>query len=167
MLAGADRGGNASSIGARRAGIANATTGGWGNLGGGVTQLIMPLIFEGIKNSVEPFEAWRWAMFVPGFLHILAGMGILFFSTDLPDGNYAVLKKSGNMAQDSGVKMILNAVTNYRCALLPAPHHLCSASCACTLWAWHHARHLKGMRARAERGCSPSRTASASASSSR
>lgn len=145
-----------------RAGIANATTGGWGNLGGGVTQLIMPLIFEGIKNGKEPFEAWRWAMFVPGFLHILAGIGILFFSTDLPDGNYAMLKKAGNMAKDSGAKMIINAISNYRCALQPMRHSVqpCLHRRAPGAVADRPVR-------RAGRGCSPFRTASASASSSR
>jgi MFS transporter, NNP family, nitrate/nitrite transporter len=54
-------------------GVANATTGGWGNLGGGVTQLLMPLIYDGMTKIHQPFIAWRWAMFVPGFFHILAG----------------------------------------------------------------------------------------------
>jgi sugar phosphate permease len=102
-----------------RAGIANATTAGWGNLGGGVTQLIMPLIFKGITAHEEPFIAWRWAMFVPAFMHIIAGVGVLFFSTDLPDGNYAVLKKSNKMSKDNPMNVFLTAILNYRCAVTP------------------------------------------------
>jgi hypothetical protein len=89
---------------------------GWGNLGGGATQLLMPLVYDGMTHLHSPFIAWRWAFFVPGFMHILGGMLILFFSTDLPDGNYALLKKSGGLAKDNGGKVMWNALRNYRCA---------------------------------------------------
>jgi hypothetical protein len=89
---------------------------GWGNLGGGATQLLMPLVYQGMTHLHSPFIAWRWAFFVPGFMHILGGMLILFFSTDLPDGNYALLKKSGGLAKDNGGKVMWNALRNYRCA---------------------------------------------------
>jgi MFS transporter, NNP family, nitrate/nitrite transporter len=98
--------------------MANATTGGWGNLGGGITQILMPVVYNGMTAAHEPFVAWRYAMFIPGFMHILGGILILFFSTDLPDGNYAVLKKTGAMNEDNGVRVLLNALTNYRCAIL-------------------------------------------------
>ena len=62
----------------------------------------------------EPFIAWRYAIFVPGFMHILGGIMILFFSTDLPDGNYAVLKKAGVMTSENPYNVMLNALTNYR-----------------------------------------------------
>ena len=58
--------------------------------------------------------AWRWAMFVPAFMHILSGILILFFSSDLPDGNYALLKKSGGMKGDSPLAVMLTALLNYR-----------------------------------------------------
>jgi MFS transporter, NNP family, nitrate/nitrite transporter len=97
------------------AGLANATSGGWGNLGGGVTQLLMPLIFNGLKTIHEPFLAWRWGMFVPAFMHIVAASGVLFFAQDLPDGNYAVLKKKMTMTPDSPWRVFLTAMLNYRC----------------------------------------------------
>jgi NNP family nitrate/nitrite transporter-like MFS transporter len=79
-----------------------------------VTNLIMPLIYTAISKSTEPFHAWRWAMFVPGFLHIFSGVMILFFTTDLPDGNYALLKKKGKMGKDSAWKVFLTGILNYR-----------------------------------------------------
>lgn len=112
-------------------GIANATTGGWGNLGGGVTQLLMPLVFRGISNTQEPFIAWRYAMFVPAFMHIVSGILILFFSSDLPDGNYAILKKSGGMKGDSPLAVMLTAVLNYRHATALRSFSLSDVATAC------------------------------------
>jgi NNP family nitrate/nitrite transporter-like MFS transporter len=44
-------------------GTANATTAGWGNLGGGVTQMVMPLIFAAVLMfGVEETLGWRLAM---------------------------------------------------------------------------------------------------------
>lgn len=79
----------------------------------------MPLIYNGMKNLHPAFEAWRWAFFVPGFFHIISGIGILFFSTDLPTGNYAALKAKGGMTKDGGLKVMINALRNYRCAAPP------------------------------------------------
>ena len=43
-------------------------------------------------------------------------MVILFLSTDLPDGNYAALKRSGKMRSDKTSRMFGVAMSNYRCA---------------------------------------------------
>src|SRR6185369_3372348 len=46
-------------------GTANATAAGWGNLGGGVTQVVMPLVFAGfMKLGLTQASAWRTAMLV-------------------------------------------------------------------------------------------------------
>ena len=57
-------------------------------------------------------------MFVPASMHIIAGILILFFSVDLPDGNYAVLKAqdSARIIKDNPWKTFMAGVTNYRCA---------------------------------------------------
>ncbi len=76
-------------------GTANATTAGWGNLGGGVTQMVMPLIFAGfVSLGFIDSQAWRYAMIVPGVLMI--GMGFIYYryTTDTPEGNIKDLKKN-------------------------------------------------------------------------
>ena len=79
-------------------GTANATTAGWGNLGGGVTQMVMPLIFAAIVMfGVEETVGWRLAMVVPGAVLLLAGVAYYKFTTDCPDGNYDELRASGAM----------------------------------------------------------------------
>ncbi|MFD2148029.1 MFS transporter [Mucilaginibacter antarcticus] len=70
-------------------GTANAVTGGWGNLGGGVTNMVMPLIFAAIVGfGYTSAEAWRYAMIVPGVMMLV--MAVLYhkYTKDTPDGNY-------------------------------------------------------------------------------
>lgn len=47
--------------------------------GGGVTQIVMPYMTEGIRKHVPEFEAWRWAFFLPGCLFIVITILILLF----------------------------------------------------------------------------------------
>lgn len=105
-------------------GVVNATGAGWGNLGGGVTQLVMPLIFEGIKSHVEPFVAWRYAFFVPGCLHIVVGFLVLFTTQDLPDGTYSALRSKGAMNKVDS-KVFLIGVRNYRLWVLTLTYGYC------------------------------------------
>lgn len=75
-------------------GTANAVTAGWGNLGGGVTQLVMPLIFAGfIGLGYSAGESWRLAMVVPGVALFIMGILYFLYTTDTPEGNLADLKK--------------------------------------------------------------------------
>ncbi|MBD3627805.1 NarK family nitrate/nitrite MFS transporter [Cyclobacterium sp.] len=75
-------------------GTANATSAGWGNMGGGVTQMIMPVIFAlFISLGFLEAEAWRYAMMVPGFAMILTAFAYYKWTTDFPEGNIRDLSK--------------------------------------------------------------------------
>ena len=79
-------------------GTANATSAGWGNLGGGVTQMVMPLIFAAIVSlGVSETLGWRLAMVVPGVVLFLLGIAYYFWTQDLPNGNFDDLRASGEM----------------------------------------------------------------------
>ena len=81
-------------------GTANATTAGWGNLGGGVTQMVMPLVLAGVMTfGIDQALGWRLAMMVPGITLLLAAVGYWFFTTDCPDGNYAELRAQGKLPE--------------------------------------------------------------------
>ncbi|MDA0353305.1 MAG: MFS transporter [Chloroflexi bacterium] len=86
-------------------GTANATTAGWGNLGGGVTQMVMPfvlslLVLFGLNEAV----GWRFAMVVPGIA--LFAMGIVYYkyTQDTPDGDFKDLRARGLLPPASATK---------------------------------------------------------------
>ncbi|QTP58347.1 MFS transporter [Billgrantia antri] len=84
-------------------GTANATSAGWGNLGGGTTQILMPLIFTGILMlGVNEALGWRLAMMVPGVVLFFAGIAYYRFTQDAPDGNFAELRARGELAEANG-----------------------------------------------------------------
>lgn len=97
-------------------GTANATTAGWGNLGGGVTQMVMPLVFAGALFFVGTEAlAWRYAMVIPGIALFLMGIAYYFFTQDCPEGNYSDLRAAGRMEDGRKVDgAFLEACRDYR-----------------------------------------------------
>jgi NNP family nitrate/nitrite transporter-like MFS transporter len=68
-------------------GSANATAAGWGNLGGGVTQIVMPLLFAAFMSfGAGAWWSWRLAMVVPGVVMLLTGIAYYLLTQDTPAG---------------------------------------------------------------------------------
>lgn len=81
-------------------GTANATSAGWGNLGGGANRLGMPIIASiVISFGIAEQDAWRYAMIIAGSVCFLMGLVYYFFTQDTPDGNYKDLKLKGALPQ--------------------------------------------------------------------
>jgi MFS transporter, NNP family, nitrate/nitrite transporter len=77
-------------------GTANATTAGWGNLGGGVTQFAMPLLFTAFMSfGAGSWWSWRLAMAVAGIALLLTGIAYYFLTEDTPDGDFKELRTAG------------------------------------------------------------------------
>lgn len=86
-------------------GTANATSAGWGNLGGGVTNMVMPLVFAAFVGlGFTDFWAWRLSMVAAGAVCLLAGIAYYFFTTDLPDGNFKELRAKGELREGKHVR---------------------------------------------------------------
>jgi len=102
-------------------GTANATSAGWGNLGGGVTQIVMPLIFSGlvIGFGFTDATAWRMAMVSVGIVIFLVGIAYYFLTQDAPDGNYKELREKGLLPEKKKVTgAYFNALKDYRVWIL-------------------------------------------------
>lgn len=114
-------------------GTANATSGGWGNLGGGVTQAVMPQIKRlmeiatGIPEDTRARRdrAWRLSMIFPGTALIMMSLVMFFFSDDLPEGNYADLHKAGTKEKTNPFKAFGRAAKNWRAWVLFALYGSC------------------------------------------
>ena len=97
-------------------GTANATSAGWGNLGGGVTQMVMPLVFSVfLWFGFTDASSWRLSMMAAGSVCFLAGIAYFFFTTDLPDGNFKELQASGELVKsETGKGSFWLAARDYR-----------------------------------------------------
>ncbi|RTE52141.1 MFS transporter [Arenibacter aquaticus] len=79
-------------------GTANATSAGWGNLGGGANRLGMPLIAAAVVSfGILEEIAWRYSMVIAGVICFSMGIIYFYFTQDTPEGNYKDLKKEGKM----------------------------------------------------------------------
>lgn len=79
-------------------GTANATTAGWGNMGGGFTQMLMPVVLAGVLAlGVPETLGWRVAMVVPGVALLIAGIAYYRLTQDTPQGNFKDLRAAGLM----------------------------------------------------------------------
>lgn len=70
-------------------GTANAVVGGWGNLGGGFTFILMPGLFQLVKKcGAHEFLAWKIAVAIPAAICVITGIAILLTADDCPQGKW-------------------------------------------------------------------------------
>ncbi|XWS30382.1 hypothetical protein CRYUN_Cryun24cG0112600 [Craigia yunnanensis] len=75
-------------------GLANGVAAGWANMGAGVAQLVMPLLYSLLKSfSVPENTAWRVIFVVPAAFQALTAILALVYGQDLPCGKYRDSKK--------------------------------------------------------------------------
>lgn len=100
-------------------GLANGFSAGWANMGSGVTQMVMPLIYSFIMSfDVPSSTAWRLAFFVPAIFQTVTALLVLAFGQDLPSGSYKRSQKINNGSEESLLSVISNGAKNYRAWIL-------------------------------------------------
>lgn len=83
-------------------GTANATAAGWGNMGAGASNMLMPLILAGfVSLGFTEHLSWRLAMLIPGVLMILSGIAYWNFTQDTPAGNFEDLRARGESVENT------------------------------------------------------------------
>lgn len=105
-------------------GTANAVAGGWGNLGGGVTNLVMPLIaaaFVGL-GYIDKANSWRIAMIIPGAILLIMAFIYYRYTKDTPRGNYKEIQRESK-AKKKGSFLI--ALKDYRTWILTIAYAGC------------------------------------------
>lgn len=109
-------------------GTANALTGGWGNLGGGVSNLLMPLIAAGFAATgfVKQEDSWRLAMVVPGIILLIMAFIYYKYTTDTPAGNFSDLQNSDPLVSPQKDKgSLIEALKDYRVWVLTLAYAAC------------------------------------------
>jgi MFS transporter, NNP family, nitrate/nitrite transporter len=105
-------------------GTANAVAGGWGNLGGGVTQIVMPLIAAAFVGAgyIDKGNSWRIAMIVPGAILLVMAFVYYRFTKDTPNGNYSEIKRQ---AKEKKKGTFVIALKDYRTWILAVAYAAC------------------------------------------
>lgn len=109
-------------------GTANATSAGWGNLGGGANRLGMPLLAAlVIAFGIAEADAWRYSMVIIGVVCFLTGLLYYFFTKDTPVGNYAELVARGEKIPKGKKDSVgfINAAKDYRVWVLFVVYAAC------------------------------------------
>jgi MFS transporter, NNP family, nitrate/nitrite transporter len=105
-------------------GTANAVAGGWGNLGGGVTNLVMPLIAAAFValGYIDKGDSWRYAMILPGILLLIMSFIYYRYTKDTPQGNFKEIQHD-RQVKKKGSFMV--AVKDYRTWILALAYAAC------------------------------------------
>lgn len=105
-------------------GTANAVAGGWGNTGGGATQIVMPLIAAGFVGLgwVSTANSWRLAMIVPGIILCIMAFVYYRYTKDTPAGNFDEIEMPLKAKKQN---TLLLAAKDYRTWILTVAYAAC------------------------------------------
>eukprot|EP00816_Leptocylindrus_hargravesii_P002468 CAMPEP_0196804132 /NCGR_PEP_ID=MMETSP1362-20130617/3647_1 /TAXON_ID=163516 /ORGANISM="Leptocylindrus danicus, Strain CCMP1856" /LENGTH=491 /DNA_ID=CAMNT_0042176175 /DNA_START=22 /DNA_END=1497 /DNA_ORIENTATION=+ len=128
-------------------GTANALAGGWGNLGGGVTQLVVgSVLFPIFKNYVYDDDSedgvdcsdditddlkcaseksWRTVCVIPAVVTMCTALWIIWNSDDAPKGNYYEMKVHGAMPAISAANSFREGAYNMNTWVLFVQYACC------------------------------------------
>jgi len=107
-------------------GTANATAAGWGNMGGGATLIIMPLIFSAFVGAgYVNAQAWRYSMVIPGIALFIMAFVYFFFAKDTPTGNRNELAEANDSTEKKEKVSFWSACADYRVWILFLAYGAC------------------------------------------
>ncbi|KAL7472197.1 hypothetical protein ACHAXS_012580 [Conticribra weissflogii] len=116
------------------AGTANALAAGWGNLGGGIAQVLVgsilfpffKLIYSSAGTAVDPAElSWRTCCIIPGLICTVFTFFVIRYSDDSPKGNYYKRRKLGLMQNQSPMKYFKFALSDHNTWIMAIQYGCC------------------------------------------
>jgi NNP family nitrate/nitrite transporter-like MFS transporter len=113
------------------AGTANALAAGWGNVGGGVAQLVIgsivfPLLKRISEDKSSPSEcAWRWSVALPAVMSLAMAFAVVAFGDDTPKGNISKRRKQGLVEPVSASRSLARGACNLNTMLLSVQYGTC------------------------------------------
>jgi len=107
-------------------GAANATAAGWGNLGGGITNLLMPYVMLGFLAATDDNVdlSWRLCYVLPLAVQ-LGAVFVVLSGRDLPDGNFHELEMDGLKKRAISRIVIHVGVSNINAWILTVSYGFC------------------------------------------
>ncbi|CAH8271088.1 unnamed protein product [Arabidopsis lyrata] len=112
-------------------GLANGVSAGWANVGAGISQLLMPLIYATIAEFSPRSIAWRVSFVFPAIFQVTTAVLVLLYGQDTPNGNRKnsnqnkiinpeeeVLVVQGEEGRSSFVEILIGGLGNYRAWIL-------------------------------------------------
>ena len=110
------------------AGSSNGIAAGWGNLGAGVTNIVMGTILFPLFRMIfdgNAEKSWRFICVIPAVVTFCSGLWILKYSDDTPKGNYGELKTYAGKEVESYNALLGSASMNMNTWLLAIQYATC------------------------------------------
>jgi NNP family nitrate/nitrite transporter-like MFS transporter len=107
-------------------GTANAAAAGWGNLGGGVTNMTMPLLFSAFMSlGAGSWWSWRLSMVVAGIALLATGIAYYILTKDTADGDLKELRAKGELEPSRAMSAFAEACRDPRVWALALMYGAC------------------------------------------
>lgn len=110
-------------------GLANGVAAGWANMGAGVTQLVMPFLYNILIKyfNIVPFAAWRVIFIVPATFQVITAIMVLVYGQDLPTGNYKKGRThyTKQTQKENLLGILFRGLRNYRGWILALTYGYC------------------------------------------
>ncbi|CAH2072753.1 unnamed protein product [Thlaspi arvense] len=68
-------------------GLANGVSAGWANVGAGISQFLMPLLYSAMAEFFPRSVAWRVSYIFPAIFQVITAVLVLLYGQDTPDGD--------------------------------------------------------------------------------
>lgn len=99
-------------------GLANGVSAGWANVGAGLSQLLMPILYTTISGFLPRDVSWRVSFVFPAVFQVITAVLVLLYGQDTPDGNRKKDRTPLDEEHSGFVRILLDGLGDYRAWIL-------------------------------------------------